>query len=81
MEKMMERFLKYISIDTKSDEDNENCPSSTGQLDLGNILVSELKDIGIEDAHIDKNGYVYGSLKGNVTGVPTIGVYKSYAGV
>lgn len=74
MEKMMERFLKYISIDTKSDEDNENCPSSTGQLDLGNILVSELKDIGIEDAHIDKNGYVYGSLKGNVTGVPTIGV-------
>lgn len=74
MEKMLERFLKYISIDTKSDFKNDNCPSSKGQLELGKILVEDLKEIGIEDAYQDEHGYVYGSLKGNSTDAPTIGL-------
>lgn len=74
MDKMLERFLKYISIDTKSDEDNESCPSSQGQVELGKLLVEELKEMGISDAYQDEHGYVYGSLKGNVTDAKTIGL-------
>ncbi|MDO5718961.1 MAG: peptidase T [Tissierellia bacterium] len=73
MDKMMKRFLNYISYDTKSDDDNTNCPSSEGQLVLGKLLVKELKELGIEDAHQDDDGYIYGSLKGNTEDVPTIG--------
>lgn len=73
MKKALERFFKYISFDTKSDEDNLNCPSSKGQLVLGKELVKELKELGLEDAYQDEHGYVYATLKGNVENVPTIG--------
>ncbi len=73
MEKLQERFLRYVSYDTKSDEKNDSCPSTEGQLVLGKKLVEELKEIGVEDAFQDENGYVYGSIKGNVE-APTIGL-------
>lgn len=74
MNKMVERFLKYIAIDTRADGSNENCPSSKGQLELGALVVEDLKEIGMEDVRQDENGYVYAKLKSNIDKkVPTIG--------
>jgi tripeptide aminopeptidase len=68
-----ERFLKYVAFDTQSDENSESCPSSPRQLELGRFLVEDLKSIGVEDARMDENGYVYGSVPGTVEG-PVIGL-------
>lgn len=74
MEKIVERFKKYIAIDTKSNENSDSCPSTKGQLELGSLLAKELKEIGLEDVKHDENGYVYATLKSNVDKkVPTIG--------
>lgn len=71
---IIERFKKYISVDTKSNEENATCPSTLGQLELGKILVEELKELGIKDAFQDINGYVYGTLEKNIDkNVPTVG--------
>ncbi len=56
------RFLKYVSIDTQSDEDSESCPSTDKQKKLGNLLVEEMKVLGLSDSHMDEHGYVYGFL-------------------
>lgn len=74
MEKVIERFFSYIKMDTKSNEDSTACPSTSGQLELGKKLVQELKDMGIENAHQDKDGYIYASLKGNAEGVKPMGL-------
>lgn len=74
MEKVIERFFSYIKMDTKSNEDSTTCPSTSGQLELGKKLVQELKDMGIENAHQDKDGYIYASLKGNAEGVKPMGL-------
>ena len=74
MKKVDERFLEYVKIDTKSNEDSQTVPSTKGQLELGKILVKELLEIGMTEASIDDKGYVYASLKGNITeDVPKIG--------
>lgn len=58
-----ERFLKYISFGTTSDEESESCPSTKCQLVLGNFLADELRAIGLSDVKIDENGYVYGFIE------------------
>jgi len=74
MDKVIDRFKRYIAVDTKSDENNSTCPSTKGQLELGALLVEELKEIGLQDVRQDKNGYVYATLKSNIDKkVPTIG--------
>jgi len=74
MDRIVERFIKYIGIDTKSDENSNTCPSTKGQLELGAILVEELKELGLEDAKQDEHGYIYATLKSNIDKkVPTIG--------
>ena len=57
-----ERFLKYITFDTTSDESSETCPSTAKQLVLADYLAKELESIGITDAMRDKDGYVYGHI-------------------
>ena len=57
-----ERLLNYIAYDTTSSEEIRTCPSTPGQLRLANALVSEMLAMGIADAHVDKNGYVYGHI-------------------
>jgi tripeptide aminopeptidase len=57
-----ERFLRYVVIDTQSDPDSPNCPSTDKQKNLGRLLVSELQAIGITDAHLDEHGYVYATM-------------------
>ena len=68
-----DRFLKYVSFDTQSDENSETCPSSAKQKLLGAALVEEMLAMGITDAHMDENGYVYGTVPGNPK-LPTIGL-------
>ena len=58
-----ERFLKYVSFGTNSDESSETCPSTACQLELGRYLANELKEIGLTDVEIDSNGYVYGVIE------------------
>ena len=60
-----ERFLKYVSYDTQSDEYSNTTPSTLKQLELGKVLVKEMLEIGIDDAHLDEYGIVYGTIKGN----------------
>jgi tripeptide aminopeptidase len=60
-----ERFLRYVKIDTQSDPSSPTCPSTEKQKDLARVLVEELKDMGIQDAHMDDNGYVYGTIPSN----------------
>ncbi len=68
-----ERFLKYVSYPTTSDENNENCPSTEGQRVLAEELARELLEIGVADARVDEHGYVYGSIPANCDGLPAIG--------
>ena len=68
-----ERFLRYVSFDTQSDEMSETCPSTAKQKLLGAALVEEMLAMGIRDAHMDENGYVYGTVPGNAN-LPTIGL-------
>ena len=68
-----ERFLKYVSYPTTSDENNEKCPSTEGQMVLAKELVNELLELGVNDARVDEHGYVYGSIPANCEGMPSIG--------
>ena len=61
----LERFLNYVKIDTQSDPDSPSCPSTEKQKDLGRVLVQELLDLGLSDAHLDEHGYVYATLPAN----------------
>ncbi|MFH0346496.1 peptidase T [Bacillus vallismortis] len=73
-EEIIERFTTYVKVDTQSDESVDTCPSTPGQLTLGNMLVDELKSIGMQDVTIDENGYVMATLPSNTNkDVPTIG--------
>lgn len=74
MENVCQRFLRYAKIDTMSDPKSETLPSTQIQFDLAKILVEDLKKIGIENAHVDENCYVMGSLKGNAENAPKIGL-------
>lgn len=68
-----ERFLKYVSYPTTSDENNEKCPSTEGQRVLANVLCEELLELGLTDARVDENGYVYASIPANCEEMPAIG--------
>ena len=71
-----ERFLRYVSIDTQSEEDSESYPSTAKQLDLLRLLVDELIEIGLDDASIDENGYVTAALPATVEhDVPAIAFF------
>lgn len=59
---VLERFLRYVVIDTQSDPASPTCPSTEKQKDLGRLLASELKAMGLADAHLDEHGYVYATI-------------------
>ena len=62
MERMIERFLRYVQVPTASNSGCPDCPSSPEQKVLGAMLVEEMKQIGIADAAMDELGYVYGTI-------------------
>jgi tripeptide aminopeptidase len=73
-QEIIERFTKYVKVNTQSDPNSDTCPSTPGQLELGNMLVEELKAIGMEEVTMDENGYIMATLPANTDkNVPTIG--------
>ena len=64
---VVERFLNYVKIDTQSDPNSPTCPSTEKQKDLGRVLVQELIEMGITDAHLDEDGYVYATIESTTT--------------
>ena len=73
MNTVVERFLRYVSFDTQSDEESTTCPSTAKQKLLGAALVEEMLAMGIGDARMDEFGYVYGTIPGDPS-LPTIGL-------
>jgi tripeptide aminopeptidase len=72
---VVERFLRYVRIDTQSCEGVENVPSTEKQKELSRLLAGELRELGVADAEMDEHGQVMGSLRGNVShSVPAIGL-------
>ncbi len=73
-ERLLQRFLKYISIDTQSDPSSATFPSTQKQFDLSRLLVEELKELGLKDAHVDDKCYVMATLPANTDkDIPTVG--------
>ncbi|MBE0704755.1 MAG: peptidase T, partial [Afipia sp.] len=62
---VLDRFLRYVRIDTQSDPESPATPSTEKQKDLGRLLAQELRDLGLADAHLDEHGYVYATLPAN----------------
>jgi tripeptide aminopeptidase len=74
MEKLVERFIKYIKINTQSDSKSTSCPSTHGQLELSKLLAEELINIGMSEVELDENGYLMATLPSNIDKeVPVIG--------
>ena len=73
MSSVSERFLKYVSFDTQSDETSSTCPSTAKQKILGAAIVEEMKALGITNPYMDEDGYVYGTVPGDPS-LPTIGL-------
>ncbi len=73
---VLERFLRYVRIDTQSHPRRTTSPSTPGQLELGRLLVDELREAGIADAELDENGYVFATLPatGNGAEPPVVGL-------
>lgn len=65
MSRLIDRFIKYVKIDTQSDPYSETFPSTLKQKDLSNLLVEELHEMGLKDAFLDEHGYVYAKLEKN----------------
>ncbi len=74
MSSVLERFLRYVQIDTQSDPNSETFPSTAKQRNLSNLLAEELRALGVADAHVDAHGYVYATIPSNSdrTDVPVI---------
>ena len=64
-QRLLDRFLQYVAIDTMANENTDDYPSSPGQLEIGKLLVAQMQEMGIEDAHQDSKGIVMGTVPGN----------------
>src|SRR5205823_4532752 len=69
---VLDRFLRYVRIDTQSDSASSTYPSTAKQLDLSRLLVDELHAIGVEDARLTEYGYVFATVPG--TAAPVVGL-------
>jgi tripeptide aminopeptidase len=73
-EEVLERFLRYVAIDTQSAVDSSTYPSTEKQLELSRLLVAELQALGLEDVELTEPGYVFATLPGTVPDAPTVGL-------
>lgn len=71
-QRLLERFLQYVQIDSTAVEESGNYPSSPGQIEIGKLLVEQMKTMGIADAVQDQWGIVYGTVKGNLPDAPVV---------
>jgi len=78
-QRLIDRFIGYVTVDTESDPNSNTTPSTAKQWDLANALVEELKAIGLEEVSIDENAYIMATLPSNVDrDVPTIGFVSHF---
>lgn len=74
MNKLIERFIRYAKINTQSDDNSLTWPSTQGQMELANLLINEMKEIGLQDISIDEYGYIMATLPSNISkDIPVIG--------
>ncbi|MCZ4492059.1 MAG: pepT, partial [Conexibacter sp.] len=71
---LLERFERYVRIESTAQRDRTQSPSTPGQLEVGRLLVAELQAAGVDDAMLDDNGYVVATLPATVEDAPTIGL-------
>ena len=71
-QRLLKRFLQYIQMDTTAREDADAYPSSPGQLKLGQLIVQQLKEMGIQDAVQDRNGIVMATVPGSIPNAPVV---------
>ena len=71
---VQERFLKYVKIDTQSDPNSDTYPTTEKQKNMSKVLVEELLEMGVSDAHMNEFGYVYATIPGNTkkSNVPVV---------
>ncbi|MEV3833787.1 peptidase T [Aeromonas allosaccharophila] len=74
MDTLLERFLRYVTFHTRSDETNPACPSSEGQLIFARALQGEMDALGLTQVTLDEHGYLTGCLPGNQPDAPAIGL-------
>src|SRR5689334_7711557 len=67
-DRLLQRFLRYVKIESTANEESTTYPSTPGQLEVGKVLLQELLAMGIKDAEQDKYGIVYGTVPGNIDG-------------
>lgn len=79
MADVTERFLRYVAVDTQSEDEQEAFPSTEKQKNLGRMLKEELEALGVSDVRMDDYGYVYGCLPANTEKkIPGSGIYLPY---
>jgi tripeptide aminopeptidase len=72
---VLDRFLRYVQIDTRADDSSTSCPSTPGQMELQRLLAAELRDLGLTDVEVDENGYLMATVPATIDGdAPTIGL-------
>jgi tripeptide aminopeptidase len=72
---VLERFLRYVQIDTRADDSSPSCPSTPGQMALQHLLAGELRDIGLTDVELDANGYLMATVPATTQAdAPVIGL-------
>ena len=72
MDTLLDRFCRYVKVETTAVEETDKYPSSEGQLELGKILAGEMEDLGLEDVGVDKFGIVMGTVPATARNAPTI---------
>ena len=79
MQELINRFVSYVTIDTQSDPNSDSTPSTKKQWILANLLVEELKQIGLSEVSIDEHGYIMATLSANTDeNIPVIGFIAHY---
>jgi tripeptide aminopeptidase len=73
-EEVLERFLRYVVVDTQADPSSTTYPSTAKQLDLSRLLVDELRQLGLDDVELTEPGYVFATVPGTVDDAPTVGL-------
>ena len=77
--KIIDRFIRYVKVDSQSDPEGTETPSTQKQWDIVHLLVEELKEIGLSEVEVDQYGYIMATLPSNVSHtVPTIGFIAHY---
>ncbi len=71
---LLDRFCRYVRVDTQSARDRTQSPSTLGQLDLQRMLAAELEDAGLQEVALDDNGYLTATLPATVPGAPVVGL-------